>query len=85
MSLARSNISNDSSRSNILTLSQDSNSSAMKSHAVNVYYSKFISRLNQFFRIDTQDLDILYNKIVECVNESDRFTKSDDADINELI
>lgn len=46
-----------------------------------MYYKKFISKLGFLFRIDTQDLDALYNKIVQCVNESDGFTSSDDADI----
>lgn len=35
--------------------------------------------------MDSQDLDLLYDKIVQCVNESERFIKSNDNDINELI
>lgn len=35
--------------------------------------------------MDSQDLDLLYDKIVQCVNESEKFIKSNDNDINELI
>lgn len=73
MSSSKSNKSNDSSRSNLLTLSQDSSSSEMRSHQANIYYQKFISKLGFLFRIDTKDLDALYNKIVECVDSSEGF------------
>ena len=35
--------------------------------------------------MDNHDLDSLYGKIVECVNESESFSTSDDADIAEMI
>jgi hypothetical protein len=84
MSSSKSNLSNESSRSNLLTLSEDSESD-LKSHRANLYYKKFISKLGFLFRIDTQDLDSLYHKIVECVDKGQGFTQSNDTDINELI
>jgi hypothetical protein len=34
------------------------------------------------FRIDTEDLDSLYNKIAQCTKESDKFVHATDHDIN---
>lgn len=64
MALSRSNTSNDSSRSNILTLSQDSESEEMTANEkVNLYYRKFIDKLGSLFHVDYGDLDELYLKI----------------------
>jgi hypothetical protein len=78
--MARSNISNSSSRSHLLTLSQDSNCKELHANPMNTLYRKFIGRLSELFRIGSQDLDLLYNKIVQCANESESFAKSNDAE-----
>ncbi len=81
MSLSRSNISNESSHSNLLTLSQDSHEIEARAQTANLYYKRFISKLGFLFRVDTQDLDALYSKIVECVQEGEGFLGAGDADI----
>ena len=77
--LSQSNISYGSSHSNILTLSRSSSGSS--SVTANEYYAKFIGKLGSLFKMENNDLDKLYGKIVQCVNESDNFARSDDADI----
>ena len=81
--LWQSNHSNGSSNSNLLTLSRSSASSGEGS--ANNYYRKFISKVGQLFKMDSGDLDALYGKIVQCVNESEQFNCSGDADIAEII
>ena len=82
--LSQSNISYGSSHSNLLTLSRSSSSSSSSATA-NHYYRKFITKLGLLFKMDNHDLDALYGKIVECVNESESFSTSDDADIAEMV
>lgn len=82
--LSQSNVSYGSSHSNLLTLSRSSSSSGGSS-AANQYYRKFISKLGLLFKMDNNDLDALYGKIIQCVNESEHFTSSDDADIAEMV